>query len=92
MTRRVVEKLCAKKICVDFLAPISFKLHTQKYPKMSWICFNSYVVTVVAGLGELQNRVTVNHTRQLLTNDFPMGEENPSRDVIEGREILFQIF
>ena len=30
MTRRVVEKLCTKKVCVDFLAPKSF-CKKQKY-------------------------------------------------------------
>ena len=34
MTRRVVEKLCTKKVCVDFLAPISINFKSFSPPKI----------------------------------------------------------
>ena len=37
MTRRVVEKLCPKKVCVDFLAP-------KVFPKFHTRCFSSDTV------------------------------------------------
>ena len=45
MTRRVVEKLCTKKVCVDFLAPIQTILLTRRgifrspFQALSWSAF-----------------------------------------------------
>ena len=38
MTRRVVEKLCTKKVCIDFLAPIIANPFPPETPSLSKIC------------------------------------------------------